>query len=180
MLLGDGGRPFVLRDYQRACVDVAAERNVLCALPVGSGKTVIAAEVIHAVLRMENEKKVVFLAPYGMLAKQQLLLLMDRIDRLHLGTDITAKPDASPVELARWRAGLAVGQSVDDDQLRTSWRKGFDENQLLVMTPAQFEKALSHACISMADIALLVIDEVRPRSHACTIMPHARARACGA
>ena len=44
-MLTDDGLPFTLRTYQEECVGVAKKQNVLCALPVGSGKTVIAAEV---------------------------------------------------------------------------------------------------------------------------------------
>eukprot|EP00966_Prymnesium_polylepis_P013752 317219-Prymnesium_polylepis.1 len=43
-MLINGSRPLVLRDYQTQCADAIIARNVLCALPVGSGKTVIAAE----------------------------------------------------------------------------------------------------------------------------------------
>ena len=38
---------------------------------------------------------------------------------------------------------------------------GFAECQLLVMTPVLFEQALMHAKVTMADLALLIIDGVR-------------------
>jgi ERCC4-related helicase len=157
MVLLDGGRPFELRPYQSACVDLVKTRNILCALPVGSGKTVIAAEVVQRMLSEERERKAVFLAPYGHLALQQFQLLLRLIDRLHTGEDVSAKPDATAAELARWRAGLVVGI---EEQRTMPWQRCFAECQLLVMTPALFERALQHACVKISDLALLVIDEV--------------------
>ena len=46
--------PFPLRDYQRAAVDEAERRNIICVLPTNSGKTVIAAALIERKLRLEN------------------------------------------------------------------------------------------------------------------------------
>ena len=146
-------------------------------------------------------KKVVFLAPYGPLARQQWKLFLRQIDRLHTGDvrchplfhtpytlplrptacssttkcstadrslsgahslqqEGTTKDNALPEERARWRVGLCVGGSSGTfGHLTTDWSSVFGEFQFLVMTPAQFEKALMHACVSMADIALLVLDE---------------------
>ena len=156
-MLLDGSKPLVLRPYQSECAAECAHRNVLCALPVGSGKTVVAAEVISQALAAHDEKKVVFLAPYGQLALQQFLLLLRQIDRLHAGENMNPKADLTPAERARWRAGLVVGQSLGE--ATSSWRSAFIDFQLLVMTPHQLEKALMHACVSMSDMALLVFDE---------------------
>ena len=174
MPLIDGGAPLELRTYQAECAAECERRNVLCALPVGSGKTVIAAEVIQQALVRHEDKKVVFLVPYGQLALQQFSLLLRQIDRLHHGENVTPKSDATPAELARWRAGIVVGQSVDDVRT-TSYRRGFVDCQLLVMTPALFEKALTHACVAMSDLALLVLDEAhhtRKDEFFATIMSH--------
>ena len=73
-MLIDGSKPLALRPYQAECAAEVLRRNVLCALPVGSGKTVIAAEVVHQALAANDTKKVVFLAPYGELARQQYFL----------------------------------------------------------------------------------------------------------
>ena len=158
-MLIDDGKPLVLRDYQTQCAAECESRNVLCALPVGSGKTVIAAEVIQRFLQKETEKKVIFLAPYGQLALQQYKLLLRQIDRLHDGCDTTTKVDASEAELARWRVGLVAGRSTVDEQYTMPWRRAVRECQVLVMTPALCEKALIHAGLRMTDLALLVIDE---------------------
>ena len=69
-MLIDAGRPLVLRPYQVKCVDALEKRNLICALPVGSGKTVIGAEATQRTLAKHNNKKVVFLVPYRQLAKQ--------------------------------------------------------------------------------------------------------------
>ena len=128
-MLLDGSKPLVLRPYQSECAAECAHRNVLCALPVGSGKTVVAAEVISQALAAHDEKKVVFLAPYGQLALQQFLLLLRQIDRLHAGENMNPKADLTPAERARWRAGLVVGQSLGE--ATSSWRSAFIDFQLL-------------------------------------------------
>ena len=40
------------------------------------------------------------------------------------------------------------------------WKFAFEECQALVMTPAQLVKCLTHARVAMADVALLVLDEI--------------------
>ena len=60
MPLISGGRPFQLHDYQLRCCASAEKQNIICALPVGSGKTVIAAEVISRTLDVEAMKKIIF------------------------------------------------------------------------------------------------------------------------
>ena len=159
MPLISGGRPFQLHDYQLQCCTSAAQQNIICALPVGSGKTVIAAEVISRTLDAEAMKKIIFVVPYGALAEQQLGLLLRQIDRLHTGDEVTPDPAASNAERARWRAVLVVGSSVGLEAT-TPWRR-CGECQVLVMTPALFERALSRGRLTMAEIALIVIDEVR-------------------
>ena len=158
-MLTDKGRPFTLRPYQKECVAEAQKRNVLCALPVGSGKTVIAAELIQQTLEREERKKVVFLAPYGELAVQQWRLFLRQIDLLHCGEDGTIREDAQPEELARWRLGLCVGSSSGAlESMTTPWWSAFHECQFIVMTPAQacpeFERGIRYP----------IADPVSPRT----------------
>ena len=40
------------------------------------------------------------------------------------------------------------------------WKRAFEECQALVMTPAQLVKCLTHARVAIADVALLVLDEI--------------------
>lgn len=159
-MLTKEGESLTLRPYQIECVEETNKRNVLCALPVGSGKTVIAAELIQQTLEREERKKVVFLAPYGELAVQQWRLFRRQIDDLHCGEDVTTQEDASPEELARWRLGLCVGASSGAfENLTTPWRRAFHECQFIVMTPAQacpeFERGIRDP----------IVDPVAPTPH---------------
>ena len=157
-------RPFRLRDYQEECASACERANVLAVLPTNAGKTVIAAEVIDRTLRQEDTRKVVFLAPYGALCRQQAALLLRHIGPLEPGIGRGADPRSR----ARWQLGLVVGGLRDehgavaineDDLSPVPWRDAFDECQVLVMTPAMLEKCLMHAHVLMSDIALLVLDE---------------------
>ena len=107
-------------------------------------------------LQEEETKKVVFLAPKKALALQQARLLLRHIGQLR--TDEICRRDGSD---ARWRLGVSCGNALYDssDDLLVHWRHVFYECQLAVMTPASFEHALTHCCVRMSDIALLVIDE---------------------
>ena len=159
------GEPFELFPHQKVCAKLAMTKNLICAQPTGDGKTIIAADVIRQTLEVEEEKKVVFLAPYGALAQQQYQVFRRHIDRLHVGDDVTPNEDASEAELARWRIGLCVGAgSGAIPELSTDYRDACRECQLLVMTPALFERALTHNVVGMRGIALLVFDEAHEAS----------------
>ena len=102
-------RPFILRDYQRDCVDEVQRRNVLAVLPTNSGKTVIAAERIRLTLEAEETKKVIFLAPYSALARQQASLLLRHVGKLHLQQDDAAAAERTDARggSASWSAGFS-------------------------------------------------------------------------
>ena len=152
-------RPFQLRDYQRDCIEEIERRNVIVVLPTNSGKTVIAAEAIRLTLQREEVRKVVFLAPYAALARQQAALLLRHIEPLHLKEDERAAADR---QAARWRLGLVVGGMPDggDEAGLLPWSRAFEEAQCLVMTSEMLVRSLMHACVKMSDIALLIFDEV--------------------
>ena len=151
--------PFQLREYQREGVEIVKHRNAIVVLPTNSGKTVIAAEQIRLTLQREEKRKVIFLAPYAALARQQAELLLRHVEQLHLKEDERAAAERTA---ARWRLGLVIGGMHDegDEAGLLPWFRAFDECQCLVMTSSMLVKALIHAHVKMADIALLVLDEV--------------------
>ncbi len=61
-----------LREYQKAMLELASTKlNLIVVAPTGSGKTLIAIEHSHHVLKEGMHKKVVFLAPTNALTRQQ-------------------------------------------------------------------------------------------------------------
>ncbi len=58
------------REYQRAIVDAALDRNTLVVLPTGLGKTAIALRVIAEYLRRDPTASVLFVAPTRPLVEQ--------------------------------------------------------------------------------------------------------------
>jgi hypothetical protein len=141
-----------LRPYQQDAVTAfqtgTGEHNMVVIMPTNSGKTIIAAEVMAQTLDAEPEKMVVFLAPRGNLVEQQADRLLQYDGRLRPGPD-----DASP----RRRLCVCCG-GLPDASVR--WDVAARGCQVIVSTPDLFERALMHADIRMADIALIIFDEV--------------------
>lgn len=146
------GPPLPLREYQRAAVTAAEERNIIVVLPTNAGKTIIAANVIEKTLAAENApggaaRKVVFLAPTRGLAVQQARVLLQQIDALHMEGEENGKAGSL------WRLGLMLG-GYD-----TGMRLRLKDVQVAVMTPTIFEIDLNKGFVRMEQLALIVIDE---------------------
>ena len=161
---------FTLRDYQEACVAEAEKRNLLVVLPTNSGKTIIAAELVHR--SIGEGKKVCFLAPSGALAIQQANVLLNYTDLLHMDS-----------RRVKGRLGIAIGGDRGERGLAdVGWQDAFELCQCVVMKPAFFERALTRGKLRLKDIALLVIDEAhhtRGNSFYKCIMTHFYREDCG-
>jgi endoribonuclease Dicer len=61
-----------LREYQQEIFETVKDKNSICLLGTGSGKTMIAIHVMkHVLTRSIERKKVVFLAPTVIIVQQQ-------------------------------------------------------------------------------------------------------------
>jgi len=154
----------LLRDYQKRAIAAAHASNRLVVLPTNAGKTIIAASLVEKALDEEDVRKVVFLAPSRPLVIQQAEVLFEQIGRLK------QEPAPAPRDgtVARWRLGRCLGHDPGTphramrhacDACECDVATAFETRQLVVLTPALFEKALIHAKIRMCDVALLVVDE---------------------
>ena len=63
---------YAFRAYQHACVSAAFQQNLLVSLPTGTGKTLVAAVVLHNFLRWFPDGLVIFMATTRPLVQQQL------------------------------------------------------------------------------------------------------------
>lgn len=150
--------PHPLRDYQKAAVAEAEKRNIICALPTNSGKTVIAAALIEKVLHTENaeggeSRRILFVVPTRELAYQQERVLLEQIPILK--SDDTDDDHVC----AQWRLGMLIGASEGDEGPSRSARSYFDRVQVCVVIAKKLEEALVHGYLQMEEVALLVIDE---------------------
>ena len=150
--------PHPLRDYQRAAVAEAERRNIICALPTNSGKTVIAAALIEKMLRSENDagglgRKMLFVVTTRELAEQQARVLLEQIPMLKTPQDGDAQCDSA------WHLGMLIGSGTDESDVATRPRDFFTRTQVCVVIEAKLEEALVHGFLQMEEIALLVMDE---------------------
>ena len=72
--------------FQRRAVAEAKRRNLLVVAHTNSGKTIIAAELIHRTLpdAVADKKKIIFLAPSVSLVDQQVRVLEDHVGSLEI------------------------------------------------------------------------------------------------
>ena len=150
---------FPLRDYQKAAVDEAEQRNILCVLPTNSGKTVIAAALIEKMLRKENAegglaRKMLFVVTTRELARQQARVLQEQIPLLKQTLD-----DGDAAGDSAWRLGMLIGGDCDETVAGKRPSAFFQRAQVCVVIEAKLEDALVHGFLQMKDVALLVMDE---------------------
>ena len=127
------------RSYQDAIVRSAVQRNTLCVIPTGLGKTSIAALV--AVDRMDKYRnsKILFLAPTRPLVSQHKITFEKF---LKLGLE------------------LRVVTGEDDPEIRTGLYK---EADIIFSTPQTIRNDIKDGKISLADFSLCIFDE----AHRC-------------
>ncbi|KAG8988080.1 Dicer-like protein 1 [Tulasnella sp. 427] len=145
------------RAYQTEILARAINGNVVAALATGSGKTLIAALLLRWVASHPDQagKKIFFLVPKVPLVEQQKSFIASQTDGLRIGGYIGA-----------------MGVDLWD---RPKWLKELQAHDVFVMTPAILLRLLTHAYISMDQIALLVVDEahhVRGNSPEAQIFHH--------
>ena len=145
---------FVLRGYQQEMLELSLQRNIVCAMDTGSGKTAVA--ISRAQLALEScppEKLVWFIAPTVVLCRQQSREFERRLPAYGVRTLCGAD----------YREGWR-GQADWDAALRGI--------RIVVSTPQVLLDALSSAFVKLTGIALLVLDEAHhaTKRHAANII----------
>ncbi|CAD7695530.1 unnamed protein product [Ostreobium quekettii] len=132
---------FELRDYQLEMTRVALKANSLICLPTGSGKTLIAAAVMHAMLRLNPQKMAVFVVNNVALVEQQARQLRQQI------------PHATVIAVH--------GQLEDEMEVRRAYKIARDRGaDALVVTCGLLNGwLLSEDGMRMCDVCCLVLDE---------------------
>jgi ERCC4-related helicase len=128
-----------MRTYQEELYDECTKQNIMCVLPTGSGKTLIAANVIKYVLKNENstkQKYVVFLVCTSTLVDQQQKAIRDVV------------PSDKSV------GGFTGGMSLFYDEKTRKLK-----NDVTIMTAALLLNALQSIPDLLSHISLLVLDE---------------------
>lgn len=134
------------REYQQELFERAKDENTIAVLDTGTGKTLIAAMLIRYVLEKEvldiaegsPPKFVFFLCCSVALVHQQAKFL---------GNNISA--NVIPL----------IGDGKDDLWKRVEWDRILVENKVVVCTAEILNQALSHNCMDMGRISLLIFDE---------------------
>jgi len=120
------------RTYQLALAESAARASTMIVLPTGLGKTIVALLVIAK--RLENDGRVLFLAPTKPLVEQHAAFL-----RSHLLAETT----------------IFTGE-IPPDKRRELWKQ---QQQAIVSTPQVIENDLKKARITLSDVKLIIFDE---------------------
>ncbi|KXJ85785.1 RNase3 domain-containing protein [Microdochium bolleyi] len=146
------------REYQVELFEKAKQQNTIVVLDTGSGKTLIAALLLHHTIDQEYEDRKqghpnrisVFLVDKIALAKQQHRVLKQNLD---------------------CNIACFAGDAGNVPRTQEFWQKQLDENMVIVCVGAVLQKCLHRSYISMEQINLLVFDEAH---HAKREHPYAR------
>jgi ERCC4-related helicase/ERCC4-type nuclease len=120
------------RAYQLALAESATRASTMIVLPTGLGKTIVALLVIAK--RLENDGRVLFLAPTKPLVEQHAAFL-----RSHLLAE----------------TAIFTGE-IPPDKRRELWKQ---KQQAIVSTPQVIENDLKKARIDLSDVKLIIFDE---------------------
>ncbi|KAK9469410.1 P-loop containing nucleoside triphosphate hydrolase protein [Lipomyces arxii] len=126
-----------VRDYQRNIAERALLSNVLCALPTGLGKTMIAAVVMLNWYRWTASAKIVFMAPTRPLVTQQ------------------AEACYNLVGIPRHDTAIFVGGLASPTVRDEVWR----HRRVVFATPQTVENDLKRGSLDPKDVVLVVVDE---------------------
>ncbi|KAK9477076.1 P-loop containing nucleoside triphosphate hydrolase protein [Lipomyces japonicus] len=126
-----------VREYQRVIAERALLSNVLCSLPTGLGKTLIAAVVMLNWYRWTTDSKIVFVAPTRPLVAQQ--------------AEACFKMVGIPREDTAMLVGSSAGPSARDIEWATK--------RVFFMTPQTFDNDLKRGAVDPKKIVCFVVDE---------------------
>ncbi|KAK9313182.1 P-loop containing nucleoside triphosphate hydrolase protein [Lipomyces starkeyi] len=126
-----------IRDYQRNIAERALLNNVLCALPTGLGKTLIAAVVMLNWYRWTKDSKIVFMAPTRPLVAQQ------------------AEACYNLVGIPREDTAMLIGSVASPAVREDIWQ----EKRVFFVTPQTIDNDLKRGVVDPKKIVCLVVDE---------------------
>ncbi|KAK9370603.1 P-loop containing nucleoside triphosphate hydrolase protein [Lipomyces kononenkoae] len=126
-----------IRDYQRNIAERALLNNVLCALPTGLGKTLIAAVVMLNWYRWTRDSKIVFMAPTRPLVAQQ------------------AEACYKLVGIPRADTAMLIGSVASPAVREEIWQ----EKRVFFVTPQTLDNDLKRGVVDPKKIVCLVVDE---------------------
>ncbi|KAK2950414.1 Dicer [Blattamonas nauphoetae] len=133
-----------LRDYQIEVLSFALKQNAICFLDTGSGKTMIAIQLIkqlldqHAMSNSHQHKVAVFLAPMVLIAEQHFSIACSNLN---------------------YRCGLYHGDRTGSLWDRKQWQAEIRDHDLMIFTGQIFHDILQHAYISLNEVLLIIFDE---------------------
>ncbi|CAD7695531.1 unnamed protein product [Ostreobium quekettii] len=139
-----------LRDYQVEMARAALQSHSLICLPTGAGKTLIAAAVVHAMLRVNPQKMAVFVVNTVALVEQQAKQLQQQIPHIKVVT--------------------AHGQMEDTARQRSTAKVRLKADVLIITCQVLNNYLTEEAVLRMCDICCLVLDEAH---HAIGRSPYA-------
>ncbi|KAK9237457.1 P-loop containing nucleoside triphosphate hydrolase protein [Lipomyces kononenkoae] len=126
-----------IRDYQRNIAERALLNNVLCALPTGLGKTLIAAVLMLNWYRWTKDSKIVFMAPTRPLVAQQ------------------AEACYNLVGIPRADTAMLIGSVASPAVREEIWQ----ERRVFFVTPQTIDNDLKRGVVDPKKIVCLVVDE---------------------
>jgi endoribonuclease Dicer len=139
-----------LRNYQSEVKQCAKDRNAICLMGTGSGKTMIAVHIIKEFLEKNDKeiddwptKKVVFLAPTVVIVQQQYDLICNSV----------------PYRAGSYYEDVSIPVGNEGE-----WVKDFETKDIFVMVPEIFDQVLSKGWFDLSRIGLVIFDEC----HHCT------------
>ncbi|KAK9325156.1 P-loop containing nucleoside triphosphate hydrolase protein [Lipomyces orientalis] len=126
-----------IRDYQRNIAERSLLNNVLCALPTGLGKTLIAAVVMLNWYRWTADSKIIFMAPTRPLVAQQ------------------AEACYKLVGIPREDTAMLIGSVASPAVREDIWQ----EKRVFFVTPQTIDNDLKRGVVDPKKIVCLVVDE---------------------
>ena len=125
------------RKYQESIISKAAEKNVLCVLPTGLGKTPIAIVLTAKRLEAYPESKILIAAPTRPLVNQHFKSFLEF---LNFGEE-----------------GLVVVTGTTSPEKR---QEIYNQKKIIFATPQTIENDLEEGRLNLKEFSLLVLDEV--------------------
>ncbi|KAK9456590.1 hypothetical protein V1511DRAFT_494752 [Dipodascopsis uninucleata] len=126
-----------IREYQKNITNRALLSNLLCSLPTGLGKTLIAAVVMLNFYRWTTKSKIIFMAPTRPLVTQQ------------------AEACFNIVGIPRNDTAVLVGSTSSPAIRDLIWQ----ERRVFFVTPQTLNNDIDRGAIDPRDIVCLVVDE---------------------
>lgn len=136
-------------DYQLELYSKAMMTNGVCFLPTGTGKTLVAAQVIAHMLKLNPSRQVVFLVDRVLLVLQQSDCLRKELGHIRVADERGSFESTRPI-----RIGAVCGE-----MRKLEGNARIYEQDVLIITADCYRNHLNNGTLRFDDVSLIVLDE---------------------